>query len=78
MKSFTFPPGATPLEDISGLKQKWIMTQEQLNQAESENIWQAKKKYLFGRKKKVQNWFNPNYLLKIHKELNLKTEVRLI
>jgi hypothetical protein len=28
---FTYPEGATPLDDISGLKPAWVKTQEDLN-----------------------------------------------
>ena len=35
---FTYPEGATPIDDISHLKPMWVRTQEDLNNVEAENI----------------------------------------
>ena len=43
---FKYPEGATPIDDISGLKLSWIHTQSHLNRAEAENISSAVDKYL--------------------------------
>ncbi len=39
-------PGATPLDDLSGLIPTHITTRQQLNEWEAANILQAVKKYL--------------------------------
>jgi hypothetical protein len=55
---FTYPEGATPLDDISGLKPAWIKTQEDLNNIEAENISNATSKYLLKTVRPPQQWFN--------------------
>jgi len=39
-------PGQTPLDDLSGLRDKRILTTAELNSAEAENIRKATLKYL--------------------------------
>ncbi|MCB1114203.1 MAG: mobile mystery protein B [Chlamydiia bacterium] len=66
---FTYPEGATPIEDISGLKLKWVQTQEDLNQAEAENIYQATRKYLLKPVSTVEKWFHVPFLKEVHQEM---------
>ncbi len=63
---FQFPKGATPLDDISGLKLSWVQQLRDLNRAEAENISQAQKKYLEKSIDDPSKWFNPTFLRKIH------------
>ncbi|HXV27759.1 MAG TPA: mobile mystery protein B [bacterium] len=62
-------PGATPPDDFSGLKTKYVKTQAQLNLAEFENINRVLPKYflapLTGNKAK----FNYEWFLKLHREM---------
>lgn len=46
--TFSYPEGATPLDDISGLKPSWVQTLEDLNQVEAENIFEAAGRHLLG------------------------------
>lgn len=66
---FTYPEGATPLEDISGLKHTWVKTQEDLNNIEAENISKAASKYLLRPVGPPQQWFNVLFLQKIHYDM---------
>ena len=65
------PPleGQTPIDDISGLRQKRIQTTDQLNAAEAENIRKATVKYLAARP--TQRWarFDVAWMLKLHREM---------
>lgn len=66
---FTYPEGATPLDDISGLKPAWVKTQEDLNNIEAENISNAVSKYLLRPVAPPQQWFNVLFLQKIHYDM---------
>lgn len=66
---FNYPIGATPLNDYSGLIPKTILTQNDLNRAEAENIFLAQKKYLFGNIGSPKYWFNIPTLKAIHKAM---------
>jgi len=66
---FSYAEGATPIDDISGLKPKWVKTQDDLNQVEAENIFSATNKYLMRPINPPQNWFNVPILQKIHNEM---------
>lgn len=65
MKKFTFPDGATPLHDASGLLQNWILTQDDLTRAETANIDLAQEKYLKS-PKEPSLWFTIKTLKTIH------------
>ena len=62
-------PGETPLDDYSGLKQKWITNQGQLNQAEFENCLEAVEKYLSAKPNRRTAPFARTWMLKVHKEM---------
>ena len=64
-----FPEGATPLEDLSGLKLPWVQNLRDLNRAEAENISRAQHKYLEKQIEPNFKWFNPTYLRKIHQAM---------
>ncbi|MBU0502289.1 MAG: mobile mystery protein B [bacterium] len=57
-------PGATPLDDLSGLIPDHITTREQLNEWEASNILQAVKKYL-NRRREVE--INLRWLKEVHR-----------
>lgn len=61
-----FPDNATPLHDYSGLIPKWVLTLEDLNKVEAENIAYAQAKYLKRTTKKNRDWFTIPTLKKIH------------
>jgi len=69
MKKIHFPEGATPLNDYSGLKISWVESITDLNRAEAENIFFAQKKYLLSSVEKIEKWFNPGVLKKIHRAM---------
>ncbi len=69
MIKFEYPEGATPIDDISGLKLPWVKTQDQLNRVEAENISYAIEKYLLKSVSLAANWFNISNLKKIHKDM---------
>lgn len=69
MTKFSTPEGATPIDDISGLKLTWVKTQEDLNHVEVENIATAASKYLLKSVSAPQEWFNIPFLQKIHNEM---------
>ena len=46
MPFLNLPEGATPIDDVSGLKIKKIYTLQELNKVEMANIIEATKKYL--------------------------------
>ena len=66
---FNVPEGATPINDSSFLKLAWVQNQGDLNRAEAENIASAQKKYLKKASLKSINWFNPESLQNVHKEM---------
>jgi len=61
--------GATPLDDISGLKITWIQTQDQLNAVEADNIRLAKTKYLSNKRFAFPKWFSVSHINLIHKAM---------
>jgi len=69
MIKFEYPEGATPIDDISGLKLSWVKTQAQLNRVEAENILYAIEKYLLKSVSLPINWFDISNLKKIHKDM---------
>ena len=66
---FEYPQGATPINDVSGLKLSWVNTQGQLNRVEAENISYAIEKYLLKPVAMPVSWFNVLDLKKIHKAM---------
>lgn len=62
-------PGETPIDDISGLRNKDISTRSQLNAAEAENILKATLKYLAGRPSRRAAPFSVPWMLKLHREM---------
>ena len=59
---FSYPEGATPVDDLSGLIPNWVKTQIDLNQVEAE-------KYLMKSVSQPQNWFTVSFLQKIHYDM---------
>lgn len=66
---FSYPEGATPIDDISSLKISWVKTQEDLNHVEAENISQAVSQHLMKSIPTPQEWFNIHMLQKIHLDM---------
>lgn len=66
---FECPEGATPIDDISGLKIAWVKTQADLNSVEAENISTAVEKYLLKSNRSHLEWFNLTSLQNIHKDM---------
>lgn len=63
------PPGATPLdeEDLAGLKLSWIATRDELNQAEADNIFQAR---LWAFARRGRCWYlEPDQLHLLHRRM---------
>lgn len=69
MKDYSHIPGTTPLDDISGLKKKFIRTREQIFEAEFENTSNAIFKYLSQKPSKRTAPFNLLWIKKLHKEM---------
>jgi Fic-DOC domain mobile mystery protein B len=69
MTSFIVPEGATPINDISGLKMDWVKTLLQLNAVEGENIYLAMKKHILRQRRPVHTWFRVSTLKKIHHDM---------
>ena len=61
-------PGETPLDDISGLRIKWIKTRQQLNDAEFENLALAMEKYLARKPTRRMAPFTREWMLRLHGE----------
>lgn len=59
-------PGATPIDDISGLIPTHITTRSELNEWEAANILRAVQKYLTAKKRRV---FDIDWLKKVHKDM---------
>src|SRR5262249_8291031 len=66
---FLVPEGATPILDVGDLKPVGISTYAQLCDAEAENILNATRKYLLGRRNLSKDFLNEKTLCKIHKEM---------
>ena len=62
------PPGATPIDDLSGLKVP-ITTQSQLDALEFDNIHKAEQKYFRPRKFKDISWFKESFFKELHKAM---------
>ena len=62
-------PGATPIDDISGLKIKSISTLDQLYEVEFNNTLEAIKKYLIKKPSKRTAPFDLAWLKKLHREM---------
>lgn len=65
------PPieGQTPIDDISGLRDKSVQTTAQLNAAEAENIRKAVVKYLAARPTRRWARFDAPWMFKLHREM---------
>ena len=66
---FSYPEGATPIDDISDLKMSWVKTLEDLNRVEAENISNASSMHLMKSINLPQQWFNIPMLRKIHRDM---------
>jgi Fic-DOC domain mobile mystery protein B len=66
---FEYPKGATPIDDISGLKISWVQTQADLNRVEAEAIVLSIEKYLLKPVSSPLNWFNLPFLKQTHLEM---------
>lgn len=64
------PPGATPLEEeeLEGLKQSWITTRGDLNEAEADNILSGQNKWT-KRRNKLDRILDDKTVRDIHKDL---------
>jgi len=62
-------PGETPLDDLSGLRLKYVKTQEQLNRAEFDNINRVLPKYFLGKPSDRKAPFTYAWLLRTHEEM---------
>lgn len=70
MMNFDPPiPGQTPLDDLSGLRQKHLRTTADLNAAEAENIRKAAIKYLAAPPSRRAAKFDLPWTLRLHKEM---------
>ncbi len=63
------PPGATPIDDISGLKPKGVTTREQLYRVEAENIRKSMGKYIAAKPSRRLAPFDLPWSLKLHREM---------
>ena len=61
--------GETPLDNRDGLRDKSILTREQLNSAEARNIATVVQKYLTAKPSRRSAKFDFPWLLKLHKEM---------
>lgn len=69
MSPFTNIPGATPITDVSHLKNKRITTRQELNAAEAENIRKATVKYLAAKPTRRSARFDFAWTLRLHREM---------
>jgi Fic-DOC domain mobile mystery protein B len=65
--------GATPLDDISGLKLSWVDSREKLDAAEADNIRLAINKYLSRKRYAFPMWFTVSHINQVHKLMFSKT-----
>ncbi|MDN3508374.1 MAG: mobile mystery protein B [Simkaniaceae bacterium] len=63
---FLTPEGATPINDCSDLIPEWVLTMEDLNRVESENIIKATRKFLTPPINHPLTWLSPKFLKHIH------------
>lgn len=66
--STNIPKGTTPLRNSKRLRQADLKTRNQLNEAEAENIQRMYTEYFQHRNPPLE-WFNEDYLKKIHREM---------
>ena len=69
MEKILHIPGATPIDDISGLKIRSISTLDQLYEVEFENTAKAISKYMARKPTKRMAPFNLNWIKKLHREM---------
>jgi Fic-DOC domain mobile mystery protein B len=62
-------PGETPIDDISGLKPRWVKTRAQLNAVEARNIHRAVKRYLIAKPTHRQAPFTLDWCYKLHRHM---------
>jgi Fic-DOC domain mobile mystery protein B len=62
-------PGETPIDDISGLKPKWVTTRAQLNDVEAQNIRKAVMRYLAAKPSRRQAPFMLDWCYKLHRQM---------
>jgi len=62
-------PGETPIDDISGLKPKWVTTRAQLNDVEAQNIRKAVMRYLAAKPSRRQAPFTLDWCYKLHRQM---------
>lgn len=62
-------PGATPLDDISGLRQRHLRTREELNAAEAENIRKVVVRYLISRPPTRMPPFDARWCSSLHRQM---------
>lgn len=61
--------GATPLDDISGLKLSWVDSREKLDAVEADNIRMAINKYLGRKRYPFPQWFTVSHINQIHRAM---------
>jgi Fic-DOC domain mobile mystery protein B len=66
--NFTYPEGATPIDDISDLKLPWLTTRAEQNTVEAENILHAYPNY-FSKKIMPKQWFREDFLKRVHRDM---------
>ncbi|MDX1385943.1 MAG: mobile mystery protein B [bacterium] len=64
-----YPPGATPIDDISGIIPKHITTQGDLDEAEFANVNKAYQKYFLGGLSDRKAPFTFEWILVVHREM---------
>jgi Fic-DOC domain mobile mystery protein B len=69
MASFDYPPGATPINDISGLRIKGVSKLSELNALEAENNRKATVKYLSAKPARNVAKFDLSWVCRLHKEM---------
>ncbi|MEM8974843.1 MAG: mobile mystery protein B [Pseudomonadota bacterium] len=69
MGEWTPIPGETPIDDLSGLKDKSIATRAQLGEAEARNILSATLKYLAAPPTEQMALFDLSWVKKLHAEM---------
>lgn len=69
MKGFEQPDGATPIEDLDGLRLTGVTTLGDLNAVEAENILEAVRIHLGGRKKLLPGALRDDYVLRVHRDM---------
>src|SRR5271163_5361490 len=62
-------PGETPIDDISGLKPKSVVTRAQLNDVEAHNIRKAVMRYLVTTPSRRQAPFTLDWCYKLHRQM---------